>query len=143
MKAVCALSVLVLTGRAEAHALRAAYRVLPGNRVQIQAWFDPNEAARGAAVKVTRPDGRIVAEGVLDADGLWAFSCAEVSELRVSIRDESAHQANLTIGANDLETPVPWREVLTGVGFCLALAAFLLSVRNARELRSLRRTSTG
>ncbi len=31
-----------------------------------------------------------------------------------------------------------WQDILTGIGFLLALAAFILSVRNARHLRQLR-----
>jgi hypothetical protein len=38
----------------------------------------------------------------------------------------------------DRQTPFPIKDVLIGVGFLLAAAAFLLSVRNAGELRRLR-----
>jgi hypothetical protein len=43
----------------------------------------------------------------------------------------------------DRNSPFPIKDVIVGVGFLLAVAAFLLSVRNARELRRLRRQEPG
>jgi len=133
---------LLVTGRAEAHGLHAAHQVLPGKKIQIQGWYDTNEPASDATVQVLRADDTIVAEGRLDANGLWVFPFPQAEELRVVVRDGTAHQARLTIGAHELRTQMPWREMLTGIGFLLALGAFVLSMRNARELRALRRKSS-
>jgi hypothetical protein len=39
----------------------------------------------------------------------------------------------------DRSKPSPWREVLTGLAFLLALAAFVISLQNARTLRELKK----
>jgi nickel transport protein len=43
----------------------------------------------------------------------------------------------------DRSSPWPLKDVLIGVGFLLAVAAFVLGVRNARELRRLRQQGPG
>src|SRR5687768_1514431 len=103
--------VLFLVNRAEAHGLHASHQVLAGQKIQIQAWYDGNEPASGATVEVRRPDGSLVAEGRLDADGLWVFPVPDRAELRVVVRD-GGHLARLTIAAGELAAPLPWRDVL-------------------------------
>lgn len=41
----------------------------------------------------------------------------------------------------DRHQPFPWRDVFTGIGFLLALAAFVLSVQNAKKLRGMQANS--
>jgi hypothetical protein len=110
----------------------------------------------------------LLVEGQLDKEGYFVFHYAEVEPLEVIVSAGAGHRKAFTIPAERLgprDGPAPpresppsrkapetfratdsgdvWRErskdVLLGVGFLLAVAAFFLSWRNARKLRSLER----
>src|SRR4051812_17032478 len=86
--------------------MRAGHRVLSGQRVRVEAWFDTDEPASGARVEVTRANGEVVTGGRMDARGVWVFPFEKAEVLSVLIRDGSGHRAELTI---------PERELLTSV----------------------------
>jgi nickel transport protein len=158
------LALMAASGQARAHRLEADYRVLPEQRVEVEAWFDlTRDSPKGAAVQVLRADGTALTEGRLDADGMFAFSFDTVESLKVVVNAGAGHRKELNIPADELakvadtgKTPaapapepaaphrfaertpaVGIKDVITGVGFLLALGAFVLSVRNARQLRRL------
>jgi cobalt/nickel transport system permease protein len=150
------LGVLWAAGPAHAHRLEADCQVLPGGQVQIESWFDPGDGRpRGAKVQVFRPDGSLVAEGQTDDQGVFVFSCREAERLRVVVNAGAGHRKEFTILKEKLEQAAPLgtqppppsshpsqvsiKDVLIGVGFLLALAAFVLSLRNARRLEELTR----
>lgn len=152
--ALAAVATLALAGRAQAHRLEADYRLLPGRRIQIESWFDlGGEAPKGAEVRVFGAGGTLLAEGRLGADGTFTFAFAQPEPLRVEISAGAGHKKELLIPKERLETDgggaaLPGRfadrsarisaaDVFAGVAFLLALAAFVLSVRNARRLRAL------
>lgn len=123
----------------------------------------------GAAVTVYRQaGGSIVTEGKLDDKGLFVFTYSQKESLRVVVAAAGGHRKELEIPAADLldgdstsatvETVAPpttanaalepfadrssrvsVKDVLLGVAFLLALAAFGLALSNARKLRALRR----
>jgi nickel transport protein len=127
------------------------------------------QPARGAKVQVFRPDGQLLSEGRLDDQGVFIFPFDKVEMLRVVVSAGAGHRKELTIPETELRkglpagttessapalvdsspsTPRPHadrsarvsaKDVLVGFGFLLAVAAFVLSVRNARQLRKLRR----
>jgi hypothetical protein len=158
-------TLLAWTGTVRAHRLEADYHVLPDQHVQIESWFDlTGESPRGAKVQVLRANGILLTEGVLDGKGLFVFPYREAENLKVIISAGGGHRKELdipavemrpeattapheTTGLNPVEqapqpladrsTRVTVQDVLTGVGFVLAVAAFILSVRNARQLRDL------
>jgi cobalt/nickel transport system permease protein len=156
---------LLLTARpAHAHRLEAEHRVLPDGRVQIESWFDTTgDSPKWGTVQVFGPDGGLVTEGKLNEKGTFAFRVERPQTLRVVVSAGDGHLKELTIPRADLEHPgsaapspeedspadpgpfadrssrVTVKDVLVGVGFLLALAAFVLSLRQARELRELRR----
>jgi nickel transport protein len=159
-------TVLLLTGTesARAHRLEAEYTVLPGKRVQIESWFETGQSAKSAKVQVFRANGELLTEGRLDAKGIFVFSFTEAESLKVVVNAGLGHSCELHIPAAQLarstaadgrtapspeaEGAVPradrgsrdtFKDVLIGVGFLLAVAAFALSVRNARRLRELER----
>lgn len=150
-------SLLWLSAPAHAHRLEADYRVLPGQQVQIESWFDlTGDSPKGARVQVFRGDGQLLTEGTVDAKGLFAFHYERIEPLRVVISAGEGHRKELTIPEAALtQTPtagamdagpfadrsarVSVRDVLAGLGFLLGLAAFVLSLRNARKLRGLKR----
>jgi nickel transport protein len=164
---------LAIVGEVHAHRLVAEYHVLPGHKVQIEAWFDQGGTPRNAKVQVSNPDEQILAEGTLDANGIFVFSYTVAEPLKVVIAAGEGHrkelyilQADLAKGLpaqtphngtrtssatpnvalpspaplplSDRSTRISVKDVLLGIGFLLALAAFILSVRSARQLRRLR-----
>lgn len=155
----CLLALLWSPAPALAHRLVIECQVLPDNQVRVEAWYNaPNNPhpARQASVQVFDADGASVTEGQLDGEGVFTFTYDRPRALRVVVT-QTGHRDELVIPAERLggatatrepghdmpaitSGPTPsvreWiRDVLTGVGFLLALAAFVLSIRNARRLR--------
>jgi hypothetical protein len=168
LKSALLLCAVLAASRAEAHRLEADYRVLPGRKVQVESWFDiTGDPARGARVQVLRPGGQALAEGLTDDNGIFVFSFHDPETLQVSVYAGMGHRAEVVIPEAELKhaggnvagadegaaagsatAPGPrvertstttLKDVVTGVGILLGLAAFVLSVRNARQLRQLRR----
>jgi hypothetical protein len=130
------------------------------------------QPARRAKVEVFRPDGQLLREGRLDDQGVFVFPFEQVEPLRVVISAGAGHRKELTIpeaelrkglaaGATESSSPavvdspgsvagphadrsarVSAKDILVGLGFLLAVAAFMLSVRNARQLRELRQRAS-
>jgi hypothetical protein len=122
------------------------------------------ESPKGAKVQVFRPNGEILSEGQLDGKGLYVFSYTQVERLKIVVSAGAGHRKELDIPAADLagkftkpiaatalesnlatpsSTPAPFadrsprvssKDVIIGIAFLLALAAFVLSLRNARQL---------
>ncbi len=142
---------LSLTPAARAHRLDGEYRVLPGGKVQIESWFETGDAPKGAKVTVYRADGSplLAAPGELDDRGIYVFTYKKAEPLRVVIAAGQGHRKELTIATADLAArDAPPRErsyefpvqgLAAGVALLLALGAFLLILRQGRELAALRR----
>jgi hypothetical protein len=137
---------LAFVGKAHGHALDAQAFLLPGGKVQVEAWFSTGTPARGAQVQLIRGDGQTVAEASADEQGVAVLPLAEVGTFRVVVSAGTGHRKELTIvtGTTERVTPLadrstgpPVKEIVAGVGFVLALAGFLLGLRNARRLRAL------
>jgi hypothetical protein len=146
-------ALLALSGPAEAHRLEADYQVLSGNRIQIESWFDlTGVSARGAKVRVYLPDGALLSEGEMDENGTFIFSVPNSGPFKVVISAGAEHRTELVIPREALEQAasasaprpfadrsprVTYGDMLTGIAFVLALASFVLSLRNARRLQKL------
>jgi hypothetical protein len=77
--------------------------VLPGNRIAIESWFDlTGESPAGAAVKVYRQGGNVLAEGKLDEKGLFTFPYSQREPLRVVVSAPGGHRKELDIPAAEL-----------------------------------------
>jgi hypothetical protein len=161
--AVMAFLVLLLgAGRVSAHALEADFRVLPAQTVRIEAWFETDDPAPGAKVQVFRSNKELLVEGKTDKDGVFHFTFPAIEPLEVKIDAGQGHGKTLTISADALSRPsadtgrarpdrgdtppgpkidrhtaFPIREVVLGVTFLLAAAAFVISLRNAQALKRL------
>jgi nickel transport protein len=161
--------VVAAPGTAQAHRLEADYRVLPDQRVQIESWFDQGGIPQGARVVIYRPDNQIVAEGALNADGIFAFTYTQAEPLKVVVEAGGGHRKEFYILRDDLAKGLPVapmattaaekpegfdaplmplvdrssrisiKDILLGIGFVLAVAAFVLSIRNGQRLRNLER----
>ncbi len=130
--------------------------MLPGGKVRVEAWFETGDAPHGAKVRVYRADGSplLPEPGELDKDGAYVFAYEKAEPLKVVISGEG-HRKELLIPAAELSSPgtsppdggparergheFPIKDLLLGITFLLALAAFVLSLRNARRLRDSRR----
>ena len=153
------LSFFGLAGPAKAHRLEGEYRILPGQKVRIESWFDlTGESPAEASVQVFRENGEVLAKGTLDKQGVFVFSFSRAEPLRVVIAAGAGHRKELSIPLTDLagsltglskpqdpspadrSTRISIKDVLMGIGFVLALAAFFWSWRNARRLREIRVT---
>lgn len=147
-------------GNARAHKLDVEYRVLPGKTVRVEGWYESGESPKNALVQVTRENGEVVAQGTLNSQGLFLFTFAEAEPLKVVV-DTRDHRKEIRIPVEALrageaapsaavaaappsepplarrESPGAARDVMAGVALVLAVAALLLSWRNARRLQEL------
>jgi nickel transport protein len=138
------------------------------NKVQIESWFDDGHIPRGARVQIFRNGNELLANGQLDDNGVFIFSYTQAETLKVVVSAGLGHRKEIDITTTDListpaaqpnppdapghvvgDTIAPVRladhhstdwvkDVMIGVSFLLALAAFLLGTRNARLLRALK-----
>jgi len=165
------LASLAGAGSAQAHRLNVEYKVLPGQKVQVEGWFSKSDVPRGAKVQVFRSNGQLLTEGKLDDQGIFVFSFNEVEEFKVVVNAGAGHREEMQISAASLtkvtgpkekkpapsdetgedpssrtpradrSSPISIKDVLLGIGLLLALAAFVLSLRNAQKLRELKKVS--
>lgn len=152
---VVLLAIVACAPAAHAHGLVAEYRVISGPRIQIEAWYDPGGPAAGAAVSVFDKSDKLLEEGKLDKHGVYVFTLKPVVAVRVVIA-ESGHRRELAISQAEIargagtwkaeesnksgaqRSQVGIAEGLVGIAFLLALAAFILGIRNASELSRIR-----
>jgi cobalt/nickel transport system permease protein len=159
------LTAALTAGPVQAHRLRGDYSVLPDGKVRIESWFDiTEESPDGASVEVLGPNNRVVAAGKTDDHGAFVFEYQKAETLRVVVSAGAGHRCEIEIPADKLsaaakpaEAPDPGdghadptrpfadrrsdvsgKDVLLGITFLLALAAFVLSLRNVRKLSGRR-----
>jgi hypothetical protein len=136
--------------------------------VQVECWFDlTGDAPVGAEVQVFRQGQTLLTRGKADAKGVFVFPFAEAEDLTVVVNAGAGHRKELLIpratllhggpasGTDDrlADGPSSWqadrtskvelKDILTGLALLLGLTSFLLSWRNARALRELKRHSRG
>jgi hypothetical protein len=151
---------LALAPAALAHRLEGEYKILPGRKVQVESWFETGDPPVGAKVRVHRADGSLLfpEPGTVDDKGVYVFAYEHAEQLRVVISAGQGHRKELVITATELAGAggakgeptsegepsrergyeLPVRDLLAGVALLLALGAFVLSLRNARQLAELR-----
>ena len=144
---VMGLSLLTLgvsSGFARAHRLEGDAQAKKVQKVKIESWFDLGGVPSGARLQVFRKsDGQLLLERSLDENGRLTFF-ADWEPLHVVISAGDGHQKEIDIQPEaDVTSPLPdadrssrigIKDILVGVGFLLALAAFVLSVRNHRRI---------
>jgi hypothetical protein len=148
---------LGLAGEARAHRLDAACRLLPRRMVRVESWFDNGDIPKTGQVEVFSDSGELLVKGRLSSQGLFLFDAPEGQGLRVKVDAGEGHGKELAIRPEELiaalppestapaepspahEQPFPIKDVLAGGGLLIAVAAFVLSLRNARAIRELRR----
>ncbi len=153
-----------------AHALEVECEPLPGHKVRVTSWYSARPKsfpAQDARVRVYGPDHHLLAEGRTDEQGIFIFTYASAEPLEVEVYQNGHRKAQkLTpsggassdraaaqerggpaprtlVGSREQDSSAWVKDVLVGVGFLLALAAFVLGVRNARTLRRLEKSEQG
>jgi nickel transport protein len=159
------LTALFSASRAQAHRLDAQAFLLPQRKIQVESWFSDGTIPKDARVQVYRTNGELLTEGHLDKQGVFVFAFEQAEPLKVVVLAGAGHRKEINLLPEDLArmvgknadgleaaqasneptrpipladrgTPETTKDVVIGVGFLLALAAFILSVRNARVLRN-------
>jgi Cobalt uptake substrate-specific transmembrane region len=143
-----------------AHRLEVEYKILKDGRIQIESWFETGDSPPNAKVQVFLPGDQLLIDGKLDKDGTFVFKADGTLPLRVVVNAGAGHRKELTIpktlngGQESNPEPsssdgivrsertheFPYKDVLVGIGFLLATAAFALSLRNARVLREIQQS---
>src|SRR5262249_51881378 len=144
-------ALLAASGDVRAHRLEAEVVGIDLGRkaVTVYSYFETGDEPKEAGVKVYAADGRLLAEGKLDRKGAFTFTYERPEAMRRVVDAPGVHKAvcyspaKRLGGADDGPPPSPAegrsrvRDVLLGVGFLLALGAFVLGLRNARRLGRL------
>jgi cobalt/nickel transport system permease protein len=174
---LAAVTLFFAAGTAHGHRLDAACKVLAKDKkVAVESWFETGDSPRNATVQVFRSDKRLLVEGKLNDDGVFAFHYDDADTLRIVVSAPGGHRKELSVPKQELaggEGRAPAeksrppdgeatigpaddsggrfadrgsrttvKDVLLGVGLLLSLAGFVLGVRNARDLREMRRSHT-
>lgn len=141
------LALVVCPASAWGHRLEGDAHSKKIQKVKIESWFDLGGIPSGARVQVFRKsDGQLLLEQPLDENGRLTFY-ADWEPLHVVISAGDGHQKEMDIQPDmDVSSPLPpadrsprigIKDILVGVGFLFAVAAFVLSVRNNRKLANL------
>lgn len=148
--------IAALTAPAQAHRLDAQAFLLPGKRVRVESWFSSGDPAHGATARVFGRGNQLITEGKLDQQGVWVFSYTDQLPVRIVVDAGAGHLKELNFNAADFDSTksdplsdalpladrsagTAMRDIVAGVGFLLALGAFVLAIRNGRRIRDLER----
>jgi cobalt/nickel transport system permease protein len=102
-------AILALATPVQAHRLEASYKVLSGQRVLVESWFETGDSPKNAIVKVYRKaDGTLLSEGPLDpVKGTFTFSYSRQEDLSIVVNAPGGHRAEVTIWATSLPITNP------------------------------------
>ncbi len=131
----------------QGHRLEGEAQTRKIQKVKIESWFDLGGVPSGAKVQVFRKsDRQLILERSLDENGRLNF-VADWEPLHVVISAGDGHQKEIEVQPEaDITGPLPnadrssrvgIKDLLLGIGFLLAAAAFVLSIRNSRRLASM------
>jgi hypothetical protein len=140
---------------AYAHRLQSGFQVTGPNTIQVESWFDTGGSPKSATVQVLHADGRSLIDGKMNANGVFVFRFEEAETLKVIVSAGDGHRSEIEIPASamkptpsanmalsrptqpqplvDRESAIPFKDILLGVTFVLASAAFVLALRNSRR----------
>jgi nickel transport protein len=151
-------------GDVRAHRLKAACQFFPRRMVRVESWFDNGDTPKTGDVEVSREGGEVLIKGRLSSQGLFLFDAPEGGPLRVVVEAGEGHRAEVAIAPEQVLVaqaptavadtagaaappvhvePFPIKDVVTGIGILAGLTALVLSLRNARSIRELRRSGRG
>jgi len=156
--AVCFL----LTSAAQAHKLLVAAVVEGKNAVKVQAFFPDGTPAQEIPVTVTPKDGSPPLTGTTDVQGVCRFSGVKPGAYGVAAGDPLGHRGETKVvipgaassvapqipekpataaGAGKSPPslpqgePLPWGNILAGLGFIFGLASFVMVLKLRADMR--------
>lgn len=94
--------VLVPASPARAHRLLADAMPCPFGLVQVESYFETKNFPHGARVRALDPQGKLVAEGVVDDKGIFVFAYAGTGPLHIVVEAGEGHRAEAEVSAADL-----------------------------------------
>jgi hypothetical protein len=149
---------MAATSPAQAHKLLVSATV-EGGGLKVQAFFHDGNPAREAPVTVAMipPAGHPPLSGKTDAHGVCRFAQLAPGAYVVGVGDPMGHRADARVtipGAAAAPAasppdkasapspapprePVPWNNILAGLGFIFGLSAFIMVMRLNREVKKL------
>ncbi len=155
---------LAMASGAQAHKLLVSAVAQPDGSLRVQAFFPDGTPAQEVPVAVIPLDGRPPLSGKTDAQGLAEIAPLTPGPYRVEVGDPLGHRAETrvvvagaggqeagkstkvtppapgTAGATALPPagePLPWGNLLAGLGFIFGITAFLLVLKLRGEVKKL------
>jgi hypothetical protein len=99
----CAFLVLIAIPEfGRAHSLDVIVRVV-NRTVVVEARFDSDDAADDCTITVIAPNGREIANGVTDRNGIFTFSQPEPGQYRIVADAGAGHRAVKSLTVNAVE----------------------------------------
>lgn len=145
---------------AQAHKLLVSATPQVDGALTVQAFFPDGHPAQEIPVALIPEDGRPPWSGKTDAQGTCRFAALPPGQYRVEVGDPLGHraetrvvipgagvpspgpQATLPVAATAKPEaavppgePIPWGNILAGLGFIFGLTAFLMALKLRREGR--------
>lgn len=84
-----------------AHQLLTVADVI-GNEVTVEAGFSNGDIAAGAKIIVTTGDGKVIAQGKTDEEGVFVFKVNTKTDLKIVVDAGAGHRAETTIAADEI-----------------------------------------
>jgi hypothetical protein len=106
---------LLLPQMADAHGIGIEAK-LKGGTVVVEAFYDDDTSAPGAAVTVEDDAKKVVVEGKTDAQGKWSFPAPKPGKYTVRVNAGDGHIARTTITIPPNETAPPTESGEQGKG---------------------------
>ena len=155
---------LGMASGAQAHKLLVSVVPEADGGLKVQAFFPDGTPAQEVPVAVIPLDGRPALSGKTDTQGLGKIGPLNPGEYRVEVGDPLGHRAETRVVIPKAESqgagtapkltppaaatvasttpappgePVPWGNLLAGLGFIFGLTAFLLVLKLRGEVKKL------
>jgi hypothetical protein len=147
---IAVIALFATASVAQAHRLDAQAFLLPGNKLQVEGWFSSGEPARGAVVRIHGTEEHLICEGKLDDQGIFVCTLKQREPLYIVVIAGAEHRKELHVSVPegmvqtsqpltlaDRNASAPFRDIVIGLAFLLALAAFVMAYRSSRRITGL------
>ena len=154
-----------------AHKMMMDAMVNDDGTVLLEAFFPDGSPAKNTKVEVFSPDGSQVMEGTTNADGQLIFTpekktgvwkavatgkmghktsaefeivtSVSPEEQTESIKEEPVEKESEPVGKRIAhKEPIPWNQIISGVGFIFGISAFVISLKLKADLNKLKNALT-
>ncbi len=103
MKKGYMLVCMIVLGISLVHAHRVnVFTQTQGDRVLCQCFYNDGKPVRGQDIQVKTPDGRVIAEGMTDDEGMFSFTPQVHEDLKIILNAGMGHVTEITLKKEDL-----------------------------------------